>query len=58
MLLIMQFSPVSCHFLPLQSKHSVHHQVLKHHWSVIHIVEETKFRIHLKEHVQLQFYIF
>jgi hypothetical protein len=29
-LLIMQFSPTSCHFIPLRSKYSPEHSVLKH----------------------------
>jgi hypothetical protein len=29
-LLVMQFSPTSCHFIPLWSKYSPHHPVLKH----------------------------
>jgi hypothetical protein len=29
-LLIMQFSPTSCHFIPLRSKYSTQHPVLKH----------------------------
>jgi hypothetical protein len=29
-LLIMQFSPTSCHFIPLRSKYSPQHSVLKH----------------------------
>jgi hypothetical protein len=29
-LLIMQFSPTSCHFIPLRSKYSPQHPVLKH----------------------------
>jgi hypothetical protein len=33
-LLIMQSSPVSRHFLPLQSNYSPQHTVLKHHLSV------------------------
>jgi hypothetical protein len=29
----MQFSPLSCHFIPLQTKYSPQHPVLKHpHW--------------------------
>jgi hypothetical protein len=33
-LLIMQSSPASCHFLPLRSKYSPQHPVLRHHQSV------------------------
>jgi hypothetical protein len=30
----MQFFPASCHFIPLRSKYSLQHRVLKHpHWS-------------------------
>jgi hypothetical protein len=29
-LLIMLFSPFSCHFLPLRSKYSPQHRILKH----------------------------
>jgi hypothetical protein len=32
-LLIMQFSPISHHFIPLQSKYSPQHPVFKHHQS-------------------------
>jgi len=34
-LLIMQSSPASRHFLPLRSKHSPHHPVLKHPQSTL-----------------------
>jgi hypothetical protein len=33
-LLIMQFSPTSCHFISLRSKHSPQHPVLKHPQSI------------------------
>jgi hypothetical protein len=33
-LLIIQFSPTSCHFISLQSKHSPQHSVLKHPQSI------------------------
>jgi hypothetical protein len=33
-LLIMQFSPASCHFIPLRFKYS-QHSVLKHPWSIV-----------------------
>jgi hypothetical protein len=33
-LLIMQFSPTSCHFISLQSKHFPQHPVLKHPQSI------------------------
>jgi hypothetical protein len=33
-LLITRFSPSSCHFIPLRSKYSPQHPVLKHHRSM------------------------
>jgi hypothetical protein len=33
-LLIMQFSPTSCHFIPLRTKYSAQHPVLKHRLSL------------------------
>jgi hypothetical protein len=35
----MQFSPTSCHFIPLRSKYSPQHPVLKHPQSVVCILE-------------------
>jgi hypothetical protein len=37
-LLIMQFSPTSCHFISLRSKYSPQHPVLKHPQSIIRMV--------------------
>jgi hypothetical protein len=34
-LLIMQFSPTSCHFISLRSKYSPQHPVLKHPQSIL-----------------------
>jgi hypothetical protein len=45
----MQSSPFSCHFLPLTSKYSPRHPVLRHPQSVFFpLVWETKFHTHTK----------
>jgi hypothetical protein len=41
-LLIMQFSAASCHFIPLRSKYSPKHPVLKHNQCVLPFTWETK----------------
>jgi hypothetical protein len=38
----MQFSPPSCHFIPLWSKYSPRHYVLKYS----HLMSEIKFHTH------------
>ena len=50
-LLILQFSPVSCHFLPLKSKYLTRHPILKH----IPWMWKTKFQTHTTQQVELQF---
>jgi hypothetical protein len=44
-LLIMQSSPVSCHFLPLRYKYSPQHPVFKHPQSIV-LDLGTRFRTH------------
>jgi hypothetical protein len=40
-LLIRQFSPASCHFIPLRSKYSRKHPVLEHPQSVFFLQRDT-----------------
>jgi len=50
---IMESSPASCHFLPLRSKYSPQHPVLRHPQSMFFCVWETKFHTYTKQHVTL-----
>jgi hypothetical protein len=45
-LLIMQFSPTSCHFISLQSKYSPQYPVLRHPQSMFLSMLEIKFHTH------------
>jgi hypothetical protein len=46
-LLIMQFSPTSCHFIPLRSKYCPQHPVLKHPQVCLPpLMSKTKFHTH------------
>jgi hypothetical protein len=50
----MQFSLASHHFLPLESKYSLQHLVLKH--PQLHpLMPETKFHNHIKQQIKLYF---
>jgi hypothetical protein len=53
-LLIMQFSPTSCHFIPLWSKYSPRHPVLKY---VSPLRSETKFHIRTKPRSKLYYHL-
>jgi hypothetical protein len=49
----MQFSPLSCQFIPFGTKYSTQHPVLKHSQSVIFpLMWETKFHNHTKQKVK------
>jgi hypothetical protein len=52
-LLIVQFSPVSCHFIPLRSRYSPQHPVLKHPQSVFFPSDDTEFHTHTKQQIKL-----
>jgi hypothetical protein len=45
----MQFSPPSCHFIPLQSKYFLQQPLLKHPQSVPPLMPETTFHNHTEQ---------
>jgi hypothetical protein len=49
----MQSSPASRHFLPLRSKYSSQHPVLKLLQSILPLVLDTKYHIHTKQQVEM-----
>jgi hypothetical protein len=53
----MQFSPASCHFIPLRSKYSPKNPVVKHPRTMIFLQRERPSFTHTHTHLQLQLYL-
>jgi len=57
-LLIMQYFPASCYFLPLISKYYSQHPLLKHPMYILPLGSDTKLYTYTKQQVKLWLCIF